>query len=886
MSGRVLIALANFAVGLCGIAAAQPTTRISVDADGKEADKASSYPVISVDGRYVAFVSEATNLVTGGNGGKRQVYVHDRVAGMVTMVSKKADGTIGDGHSDAPGISTDGRYVVFSTAATNLVAGDTNGVSDIIWLDRDKNGDGNFNDPELKLVTRKHGGGASNGLSGYPTVSGDGKKVAFHSRAKNLTNPAWGDGTVQAFVYEVGTDTMTPVSVKMGDATKPGNGHSRFGAISADGKFVAFDSEATDLVAGDANEKRDVFRRDLAAGATVLVSVAGASTQGDDVSQYPTISGNGNIVCFQSNAKNLVANDGNGMSDVFARDVTAGTLKCISVKADGKPGAAASAWVWASLDGKWAVFHSGTADLVDPPTNGKSHVFLREIAPGRTRLVSISSGDQLANDANRQPSVSGDWAFVAFQSAAKNLVGARDSGGPTDGNGVEDIFVHDVDEDKDGLPNVWEVNGVDINFDGTKDLDLAAKGCKVDHKDLLLELDTMTSEDPGAGPIADVVAAFAAAPNSLVQNPDGANGIHLVLERDDTDIPDAAWDSSTADAWSRFDAVKKHNDHGFGTDTERGHANKVFILRAKARVYHYGIVAQQILDGGTSGIAELPGNDFMVTLGRKDGSGAHVWERQRGQFASTIMHEFGHTLGLRHGGHDVTNQKPNYHSIMSYTWQMPTKPGLFGSDANKAKFASSWRLDYSRRAFAAMEEDKLNENNGVGGDTGNWVPVGPLLSGGGRIGKIVPESGRVDFDRNGKIEATAAADLNKAWSTAHSAGTTEKLEGHEDWSKLRYAVYGITIDGGKNARNYSDGADREAEGASCLGDEGFYEINHVGWCLADYNADLELDSIDVVYFLNDHQAGVMRTDYNEDGVLNSLDVLDFLNLWTAGCTHP
>ena len=887
-AGWPLLVGVALAVPCANHATAQPTTRVTVDSNGKEADRASEYPVISADGRYVVFASDATNLVPGGSGGVKQVYVHDRIGGTVTMVSRKADGTRGDAESLTPVISTDGRFIAFATGATNLVPNDTNAKYDIIRVDRDKNGDGVLNDPELLLISREAGGGASNGHSGSPSISGDGGLIAFQSQATDLTAPAFGDGNYQIFVYDTDTDDMTPVSVKRNDPTLPGNARSRFPWISADGKFVAFDSEASDLVVGDTLGHRDVFRRDLAAGATTRVSVTGAGAEGNGASFTPTISGNGNIVVFVSEARNLVADDTNAKADAFARDVGAGATKCLSVKADGKPGAGASSWPWVSLDGKWAAFYSDTADLVDPPTNGVSHIFLREIAPGRTTLVSLSSRDSLAAAASRHPSISGDGAFVAFRSVAKNLVGPRDSGGPADANGVEDIFVRDIDLDKDGLPDVWEVNGIDINFDGTKDLDLAAKGCKPDHKDLLLEVDTMVSHDPGVGAFDDVKAAFAAAPNALVQNPDGADGVRLVIDIDETDIPDASWDGAggtTAQAWAAFDAAKGHANHGFGTDAERGHANKAAILRAKARVYRYCICAQQILNNGTSGMAELPGNDFMVTIGRKNG-GAYIWARTRGEWAGTLMHEFGHTLGLQHGGGDGINQKPNYHSVMSYTWQMPTKPGLFGADPNKNKFMNSRRLDYSRRAFAMLDEDALDEDKGVGGAAGNWVPVGPVLGGGAKIGKFVPESGRVDFDRNGRIGVGAKADLNKPWDWAYSAGTMEKLHGHEDWSTLRYAVYGQTIDGAANSRNYSDGEDRNAPGATCLGEQEYDQINHIGWCLADYNADLELDSLDVVYYLNDYQARDPRTDYNEDGVVNSLDVLLYLNLWSAGCTHP
>ena len=880
---RMAVRLVVFACTLAaGPAVAQPTTRVSVATTGAQADKPCLAPGISADGRFVVFSSHATTLAPGGSGGMLQIFLHDRVAGQTTLIShKKGDkAKPGDKDSRYPSISHDGRYIVFQSLATDLADGDTNGKSDIYLYDRTAGA--------ATLISRKNGGGAADGASRQPAMSRDAGKISFLSTAKNMTDPAFGDAKDQVFVFDRSTNKTAAVSI--GTDNKAADAACDTPVISHDGKFVAFSSAATNLAAGDTNAKSDIFRRDLTANTTALVSKDKDGNPSDGDSLYPSIARDGSKIAFESAATDLVADDTNAKNDVFLRDVGAGTNTLVSARAgDHKVGNGASATPSISLDGKFVAFASRATDLTDPPTTVLSHVFVRDIAAKSNRVCSVAGDDSLGSHDSERPDLSGDGAFVAFRTPSNNLVGARDSGGPKDDNALADVFVHDIDDDKDGLPNIWEIATIDIDYNGTGDLDLKAKGVKPDHKDLLLEIDSMVDQDPGAGPIADVVAAFAAAPNALVQNPDGLDGIKLIAEHDHKDVANAAWDSSEADAWTGFDAVKAAK---FGTQTEIESGNKAAILRAKARVYRYCIIGQQIRGNGTSGMAELPGNDCMVTLGRKRADGTHLWERTRGQWAGTIMHEFGHTLGLRHGGGDDTNQKPNYHSIMSYTWQMPTKADLFGADPNKAKFSASRRLDYSRRKFHTLKEDELIEPAGVGGDAGNWVPVGPLLSAGagaGKIGKIVPERGRVDFNRNGKIEKDTekvSANLNRPWDGAYSAGDTEKLEGHEDWSAIRYAVYGQTFDGATNRRYYEDGVDRGEWTFVCLGEEEHNLIDHVGWCLADFNADLELNTIDVTDFLNAYTLQYVAADFNADGVVDSRDTIAFLDAWAAGCEHP
>jgi Tol biopolymer transport system component len=233
------------------------TTRVSVASDGTESHDYSSYPAISANGRYVVFESEAGNLVSGDTNEGYDIFVHDRETGQTTRVSVAPDGTQANQESFSPAISADGRYVVFSSRASNLASGDTNGNSDIFVHDR-KTG-------QNILVSVVSDGTQANGSSDHPTLSADGRYVAFESGATNLveddTNEEW-----DIFVHDRETGQTTRASVAsdgtQGNRRSGGNIYHRTSVISADGRHVAFESEATNLVEGDTNDVTDVFVRD------------------------------------------------------------------------------------------------------------------------------------------------------------------------------------------------------------------------------------------------------------------------------------------------------------------------------------------------------------------------------------------------------------------------------------------------------------------------------------------------------------------------------------------------------------------------------------------------------------------------------------------------
>ena len=288
------------------------TTPVSLAFLGGYPFEDSYYPSISGDGRYVAFASLSPNLVPIDVNGWEDVFVHDCLSGSTQLVSMNSSGGQGNLGSDEASISADGRFVAFSSGADNLVSGDTNGRYDVFVHD--------CRSGATELVSVDSSGTQGNNNSFGPSISGDGRFVAFASLATNLT-PATTGGWGDVFVRDRQTGTTELVSYVA--AGRAGNGRSASPSISADGRYVAFTSWASDLVSVDTNGTYDVFVHDRQTGVTEMVSVNDAGVQGDFWSGYyavPSVSEHGGVIAFQSSADNLVAGDTNGWTDVFVRD--------------------------------------------------------------------------------------------------------------------------------------------------------------------------------------------------------------------------------------------------------------------------------------------------------------------------------------------------------------------------------------------------------------------------------------------------------------------------------------------------------------------------------------------------------------------------------------
>jgi Bacterial Ig-like domain/RTX calcium-binding nonapeptide repeat (4 copies)/FG-GAP-like repeat/WD40-like Beta Propeller Repeat len=409
-------------------AAAGNTTRISVDPSGAQLNTSvSTGPSISSDGRYVVFTSTSPDLVANDTNNVTDIFVRDRTSGTTQRVSVDSSGNQGNDSSQLPSISADGRYVAFTSLATNLVANDTNKVEgssfgdDVFVRDRDTDADGIFDEAgavSTERVNVSSSGTQANNIDRgryRPSISTDGRYVAFTSRAANLvandTNSA-----EDVFVRDLATGTTQRVSIDSSGNQANGACNefacegSSIVSISSSGRYVAFNSSAFNLVANDTNDLNDIFVRDrdtdtdgifdeAGAASTDRVNVGGCTTQANHESLSPSISPDGRYVTFGSQATNLVANDTNASPDAFVRDRQTGITQRVSVGSSGTQAHLGGGGSSISADGRFTVFASQALDLVANDTNGYTDVFLRElgdappqqsdcVAPTTTRTVS------------------------------------------------------------------------------------------------------------------------------------------------------------------------------------------------------------------------------------------------------------------------------------------------------------------------------------------------------------------------------------------------------------------------------------------------------------------------------------------------------------------
>ena len=397
---------------LAGAGRAQVTERVSVGPGGVQASSGGDVTPghsLSADGRYVLFMS-AFRFHRLDNNGNWDVFARDRLTGWTEVISVSTSGDVGNSVSGLYGmtITPDGRYVAFESRANNLVSGDTNGSSDIFLRDRQAG-----TTERMSVAT---GGTQGNAQSWLPSISPDGRYVAFTSFASNLVQ---GDtnGAFDVFVRDRWNSTTERMSVGAGGAQ--GNGDSYQPVISADGRFVAFESFASNLVPGDTNGFYDIFVRDRVTGTTERVSVSTAGVQANGECSRTAISADGRFVAFGSLANNLVPGDTNGFFDVFLRDRVSGTIELVST---GVPAPGNAGLPSLSPDGRYVAFVSGAG------------VCVRDRQTGSTEVASVAMDGSPASA--WYPTVSPDGRYVSFRSYASNLVAG-------DTNTFGDVFVRD-----------------------------------------------------------------------------------------------------------------------------------------------------------------------------------------------------------------------------------------------------------------------------------------------------------------------------------------------------------------------------------------------------------------------------------------------------------
>lgn len=395
-------------------------------------------PSVSSDGNRVAFASKAANLVTSNlsvNDLSIDIFVRDLALGSTVQVSLPADGsTYTNNDSTAPSLSANGRFVAFTSRASNLLPGDLpRQYSDIYVLDL-QNG-------VTTRITEGLGGGVPDHPSSQADVSADGRYVVFQSEASNLVaNDVNPHNLYGRDIFLHDRLTAATILVSAGPLGESANGNSSSPSISADGRFVVFLSRAGNLAADpNLTGGDDIFVRDLQSGITERISVALDDMLGANQSclDQPAISDDGRFVAFTCFASNLVANDFNGnAADIFVRDRLGGTTTLISTGLPAGVGANSDVNTPSiSADGRYVAFHGPASNLVAGDANGQiSDVFVHDRQTGITRLASNAADGSAGNASSSNASLSADGRYVTYVATASNLVASDPNGG------VRDVF--------------------------------------------------------------------------------------------------------------------------------------------------------------------------------------------------------------------------------------------------------------------------------------------------------------------------------------------------------------------------------------------------------------------------------------------------------------
>ena len=371
----------------------------------------SHFPAISADGRFVAFTSEASNLVPNDNNGKTDVFVRDTATGTTMLVSASVTAESGNNDSSAFVLSANGQFVAFSSNASNLVLHDNNNAQDIFVK--------NLLTGTTLLVSVNTGGlGSANSVSFRPQISADGRYVGFVSIASDIVSNDTNGYIPDIFVRDMQTGTTELVSVDLSGGSSSTDSSSF--ALSANGRVVAFPSDASDLVIGDGNRSTDVFVRNLDTATTAAVSVNRRRRTGNGPSFTPTISVDGRFVAFWSAARDLTGNDTNTIGDVFVRDTLTATTTLASVNRTGLSHNSVQGIWWAAIsqNGRVVLFAAWDSDIVEDDTNNRLDIFARDLSTGSTKMVSakVPRYGDLTLETTRftKPVISNDGRFVVF----------------------------------------------------------------------------------------------------------------------------------------------------------------------------------------------------------------------------------------------------------------------------------------------------------------------------------------------------------------------------------------------------------------------------------------------------------------------------------------
>lgn len=479
----------------------------SLSSDENQANRPSFQPSISADGPWVAFATDASNAVPGDTNGVDDVFVRDMNGTNTVRISLSTGGAQGNDDSNSPAISSDGRFVAFVSQADNLLGTcgefpcDINSGADVFVRDRDNDGDGLFDEDgavTTRIVSVDDNGEAAFGTNNDPAISADGRFVAFVSNSSGGDlDPANLNDNRDVFVRDRDTDVdgiydepgLVDTQLVSRSGGSEGNRDSLDPTISANGQLIAFSSTATNLdsVTTDTNGVSDIYLRDRAAPSTTRVSLSTTEGQANGGSVQPSIDAFGRYVAFASDATNMLTTpDANGtVTDVFVRDRDAdldgifgepgagSSTGLASVASNGVQGNGRSFDPDITADGRYIAFVSSASNLRRGDTNRAQDIYVRDQlvvkqngVPGRTNRVSVSSeGDETPpRSISNDPVVSDSGQFVAFVSNATNLLDPKDNNDDNicdtgcDANASADVFVRDRQPavDIDPIPVIFD----------------------------------------------------------------------------------------------------------------------------------------------------------------------------------------------------------------------------------------------------------------------------------------------------------------------------------------------------------------------------------------------------------------------------------------------
>jgi hypothetical protein len=385
---------------------------------------------ISTDGRYIVFYLGAANLDSSDTDFNSDVYVYDQDSGSLKLVSRKsasAGGAKGNGNSSYPSISGDGCCVAFQSSAYNLVSEDPSSLDDVYVYD--------LNSDTVELISRKSasaGGAKGNSYSNRPSISEDGRYVAFISLSTNLDS-ADTDGGYDVYVYDRVDDTVELVSRQSAvNGGAKSNSASYDPVISGDGRYVSFYSTATNLDSADTDALSDIYIYDRDTDTLELASRQSASAggaKGNNHSLVPSISKDGRYVSFQSAATNLDSTDTDALSDIYIYDRDTDVLELASRKsatAGGAKGNGSSFMPSINVDGRYVAFMSVSTNLDPADTDSIRDIYVYDRLTQTQSLMSKGASGVKGNSISDYPAISQDGTLLAFSSWSTNLDGPQD----------------------------------------------------------------------------------------------------------------------------------------------------------------------------------------------------------------------------------------------------------------------------------------------------------------------------------------------------------------------------------------------------------------------------------------------------------------------------